>query len=246
MVLFEGSPAPDVVVACMSGSGVPAARAKVEAWLHTTFPHATVRVLPDYAAAYAAIDPPPAAVVIAGTGSVVASPDASGAWVASGGLGWPFGDEGSATLLGQRLIRRLLNEDPQLEEALIRAVFDLHEVDSRAGLLNALRSGDNPGPLFAHSASLLTRSAEEGDAWAQLEVDESMAVLALTISHHLHRHGQGAASPQVALIGGVWASSACRMALRRHVPNHVELLDRHRTQPIDGAVRLAKELSHGL
>ena len=93
---LAGCPEPDVAVACVAGSGHEESRCRVETLLRTRFPAAAVHVLPDYAAAWAAAPANAAAVVVAGTGSVVCTRREDGTFRVSGGLGWMIGDHGSA------------------------------------------------------------------------------------------------------------------------------------------------------
>jgi N-acetylglucosamine kinase-like BadF-type ATPase len=68
---LDGCPDPGLVAACVAGAFAAEGRTRVEQVLHARFPGATVRVEPDYVAAYMVAQAD--IVTIAGTGSIVCS-----------------------------------------------------------------------------------------------------------------------------------------------------------------------------
>lgn len=121
----------------------------------------------------------PGLVLHAGTGSFIAARGLDGATHYAGGLGWRFGDAGSAHDLGRRAVARALLELQGWadESALGRAVCDhvrLHEVNA---LLRHFYSPDTPHGAVAGLAPLVTQHAAAG-------TPEAVALLTASVGEH--------------------------------------------------------------
>ena len=132
----------------------------------------------------------PGLVLHAGTGSFVAARDSDGSTHYAGGLGWRFGDAGSAHDLGRRAVARALLELQGWADssAFGQAVCDqvrLHEVNA---MLRHFYSPDTPPGAVAELAPLVTRLALADDPVAGEILSASigdLARLAQTVSHKL-------------------------------------------------------------
>jgi N-acetylglucosamine kinase-like BadF-type ATPase len=237
---LRGCPAADVVVACVAGASADSARQSAEAALRTLLPAASVRVLPDFVGAFAACPDGTRACVIAGTGSVVCSPDGADGWRFSGGRGWLFGDHGSAAHLGKLFVRAYVT-DPDAASAGCRTLVRTHfGTDEWHAIVAAVQSSPAPALLLAGLAPHVTELATVGDPTAADVLTQSMAGLAGTVTRHVARYAREP-SVRIALSGGMWASA---MAIRAFVTALVgqcpgAVVDEQPVRPLDGAVLLA-------
>lgn len=132
----------------------------------------------------------PGLVLHAGTGSFVAARGLDGSTHYAGGLGWRFGDAGSAHDLGRRAVARALLELQGWADssAFGQAVCDqvtLHEVNA---MLRHFYTPDTPPGAVAELAPLVTRLAQADDPVAGEILSTSigdLARLAQTVSHKL-------------------------------------------------------------
>lgn len=181
--------------------------------LAPTLHGARFTVLPDYAAAWSAAPSGTHVVVIAGTGSVIASHAPATGYAVTGGAGVAGGDPGSALRLG-------------------------HAALAHAGL--------DPGGLsiaeVAGHSERVTSAAEAGEPWAVEALRREMAVLAEDIRLHAARIGRGRLRSRVAATGGVFRSRAAVTALNAALDPSCAVV-RMRTEPVMGAVRIARELA---
>jgi glucosamine kinase len=120
----------------------------------------------------------PGLVLHAGTGSFVAARAPDGSLHYAGGLGWRFGDAGSAYDIGQRAIARALLElqgwaVPTRLAATVRDHAQL-ALDADAGAVTRFfYHHHEPNRVIAGLAPAIVRLASEGDATAQAVVIES-------------------------------------------------------------------------
>jgi glucosamine kinase len=127
----------------------------------------------------------PGLVLHAGTGSFVAARAPDGSLHYAGGLGWRFGDPGSAYDIGQRAIGRALLElqgwaAPSRLATVVRDHAQL-PVDADAGAVTRFfYHHPEPNRLIAALAPAVVRLATEGDAIAQsIVVDSAGELVAL-------------------------------------------------------------------
>jgi N-acetylglucosamine kinase-like BadF-type ATPase len=234
-----------VVAACAAGAGDPQARRQIESLLADKFPGAEIHVFPDYAAAWMAAPVGTNVVVLAGTGSVVCSRARDGGFVSSGGLGWILGDHGSAARLGRALLEHYCAApDAQLAGRLER----LFGISAPTRIAAAIQSSSTPPVLLATAAPTLTAAADSGERWAHDVLQSEMGSLAQTLLSHAAAHLSPRGPLKVALTGGVWESPAAQAIFA------TALIDsgldcsvaRVQREPVEGAVRLAMELSNGI
>lgn len=232
------------IVACVAGARSPNASKRVLDVIHELRPGILAFVFPDFAAAFHALPEGTRVAVIAGTGSVVCSPNVSEAgWLVSGGCGWILGDHGSASALGRAVLEAYVNEFRQWPAWVTNELGALYgDTDPRA-IVRTIHSADAPAQLLALAAPLLTRLAAEGDQCAETILDNQFARLAETTVAHAQRLGHEDAI--VGLTGGVWNSAAAIRSFRLQLELRSDGLQLGSTAPVDpldGAVRIALQL----
>lgn len=175
---LDGCPPARSVAVCAAGAGSPAGRERLRRLLAPKLHGARLAVLPDYAAAWSVAPPGTDVVVIAGTGSVIASRSpAGGGYAVTGGAGVTAGDPGSALRLGHVALDRRGVDGRRLAAA---------EVASRA--------------------TQVTRAAELGERWATEALRAELSALAGDVRGHAARIGRSRST--VAVTGGVFRSAA--------------------------------------
>lgn len=239
----RGLPTPTHVVLCAAGAATDETRARVSDAVLPLFPDAVLQVRPDFDAALALIEGAADVAVVVGTGSVVVSAAPQGAFI-TGGAGWIMGDPGSASDLGQALLRRYFEAPLEMPGEVTDRIVDALGLDRSDQILRSVHLAGAPAAELAKVAPILTALASDGVGWAIESVRSSTASLARGVAYHLRRRGLDRAT--LALLGGVWASStffdgfAADMAA--HAPGAV-VHDLHDRQPVDGALRLARDLA---
>lgn len=239
---LEGCPAPGRITACVAGAESHEMRVRIHDLLAELAPAAVVTVLPDYAAAVAAAPDGTHVVVIAGTGSLVCSRDASGIYAISGGRGWILGDHGSAARLGRAALEWYC-EDPDAARSEFAPVVEgaFGSCDWRR-LVKAISSAPSPAAMLARAAPLLTEAASRGNSWAVSSLNAEMRGLAVTTSRHIERHLATRGMVRIALAGGVWASQVAQRSFSdalAQVGVVPAVVASSAMSPLDGAVRLA-------
>lgn len=241
---LEGCPPADHVVACVAGAGVALARERVYAALRELQPDAHTQVLPDFAAAYHAYAGTADVVVIAGTGSVVCSPEGGG-WRASGGQGWILGDHGSASRLGRAILDAYVQDPAVLPTASIDAIEEIYGERMPGAIVRVIHTHAAPGAALALAAKVLTDLAAEGNAMALELVRQQMQYLAETTAAHVSQLTSGPSGLSVGLVGGVWHSAEAMSAYARELARLAPTL-RVRADgadPLDGALLLADDFA---
>ncbi|HYI80929.1 MAG TPA: hypothetical protein VEW67_08735 [Thermoleophilaceae bacterium] len=157
---LAGCPRSRAVALCAAGAGSSGGRERLRRTLAPLVHGASLAVLPDYAAAWSVAPSGTDVVVIAGTGSVVAS-RAEEEYVVTGGAGVAGGDPGSAVRLG-------------------RAALAQAGVEARG----------MPAVRVAERAVDLTGAAGNGEAWAVEALRAEIAVLADDVRLHAARIGR--------------------------------------------------------
>jgi N-acetylglucosamine kinase-like BadF-type ATPase len=180
---LDGFPRAVSVAVCAAGAGSPAGRERLRRLLAPRLRGASLTVLPDYAAAWAVAPVGTEIVVIAGTGSVVASRRSDGGYAVTGGAGVAGGDPGSAVRLGRAA---------------------LAHAGANASRLSAV--------AVARHAARLTAAAGRGERGAADLLRAELAPLADEVRRHAMRIGAGL-RPLVAATGGVLRNRAALAAL---------------------------------
>jgi N-acetylglucosamine kinase-like BadF-type ATPase len=238
---LAGCPEPAFVTACVAGSAEQHCRRRVEDLLRARFPRAAVQVLPDYAAAWAAAPATAAAVVVAGTGSVVCTRREDGTFRVSGGLGWMVGDHGSAARLGRALLDWYACASPgPVPLSVVEALVDIYGTAEVRALAHEIGAAAAPATELARAAPVLSATAADGHEHARSLIAAEMGQLAATAASHLDDSGG-----LVALAGGVWRSDICRDAFTRALAALAPGASTAPVErpPVDGAVVLAQEFA---
>ena len=108
-------------------------------------------------------------VVISGTGSICMVRDATGATALAGGWGWPLGDEGSATWVGWKAVRRaLVAWEEGLQSSLVSLIVDVWELEAEEasdphGLMRAAARATRDTRGYARLAPRVYDFAMDGD-----------------------------------------------------------------------------------
>jgi len=165
----------------------------------------------------------PGVVVIAGTGSVVYGVAADGRAMMAGGLGYVFGDEGSAFGIARAAIRRADASDALRER--VRAFFAVDSALQVARTLYAGAIGRDRIAAFAHAL------LDDPDEEVQTLLDAELAALASQIQ----RVRAALDVDAVAAIGGMTKSAYYLTRLQREVP-----LVEPKFAPVVGALILAR------
>jgi glucosamine kinase len=185
----------------------------------------------------------PAAVVIAGTGSVAYGETSAGRRIQLGGYGYLFGDDGSSFAIARNAVStamRLADRGVTTDLGLAAlAFFDLP--DLRA-LARAFSVGELTRPRLATFARVVHDAARLGDAGAQTIIDEAAGALAALGVHIVERLGGTEDVPiAVAFVGGGFTNAGLRATTERRfaslTPNGRVLEARY--EPAVGAALLA-------
>jgi N-acetylglucosamine kinase-like BadF-type ATPase len=234
----------------LAGADRPEISRPLTAWLRKHLPARFHLLTTDAAIALEAAleentrEEAPCIVVIAGTGSIACSRDASGQMLRSGGWGAIFGDEGSSYDLARKAVQAALRARDErgpttrLGQALAHA-RGLKSVIELPGLRASSEE-------IAALAPVVIKSARAGDAVARQLVDNAgrdLAQLALALVPHLNRRK---ASLRVVCVGGLFqASASLRRSFARYLHENapearVSLL---RRAPVEGALALARRVA---
>lgn len=194
-----------------------------------------------------AIGPRPGTIVIAGTGAVAVSMDASGRVERCGGWGYRIGDEGSAYAIGMQALQRAVRsvDGRSAPAAVADAVLSEMAYEDYFQLKAALMGGEISVERIASLSKLVSRLAQAGDDdcrhilnWAGHELAQ------LPIA--LIQRGCAPEHAPIAHVGGVFndplVASAYATDLARRYPDAQRMPARH--PPLIGALMLAYE-AHG-
>ncbi len=190
-------------------------------------------------------------VIISGTGAVAAGRNKAGETFRTLGLGWEFGDWGSASDIAQEALRGVANaytgRGP--ETTLTAAMCAYVGAESAADLLERASRG---APGLSHDdyedprvAPLVIREAERGDAVARDILDRAGASLGESAALVARRLSMESEPFHVVLAGGLFRNEsrlvdeAIEVAVRRVA--HRASLVRLDTAPVVGAVLTALE-----
>ncbi|MBZ5526545.1 MAG: hypothetical protein LAN71_01395 [Acidobacteriia bacterium] len=166
------------IVAALAGAGRLDLAEAVRAQLLHVYPDSKVRVITDLDAALAAMEPGPALVLVAGTGSAAIGRDAAGRVLRGGGHGAFTGDEGSAQDIGRKAIAALLRERQaaHADSALERAI--LHELAFPSWRDLQSIAPDAVDDTYPRVCRVVLQAADAGDPLAQSLLREAAGQLA--------------------------------------------------------------------
>ncbi len=122
-------------------------------------------------------------VVISGTGSICMVRDETGATALAGGWGWPLGDEGSATWVGWKAVRRTLAAwEEGLHSSLVGLIMDVWELEAEEasdphGLMRVAARAIGDTREYARLAPRVYDFAMDGDPDAVTILRETGTVL---------------------------------------------------------------------
>jgi N-acetylglucosamine kinase-like BadF-type ATPase len=169
-----------------AGLAAPMDRALVESLIREEFGDIRFMWLSEAEIALALYDLDWGIAVVAGTGSSCQFLSRDGVWVASGGLGPQFGDEGSGYWIGKEAIAAAMRAETAQGPAteLLDRLRDFYELDRMLSVLKLCdRSGHVPGPRVAACVPVVIACAVEGDTVAQLvlrQAGQALGDLVLT------------------------------------------------------------------
>jgi N-acetylglucosamine kinase-like BadF-type ATPase len=243
----RGCPTPTHVCGCFAGLLTAEDRSRAIGLLSELFPASRINAEPDYAAAFFASEQDTDICVIAGTGSLVCSWNGE-KMVKSGGRGYMLGDQGSAFQYGRDALLAYLANPSGASTALKKCVLDLFEDEEEPAIVSRLYRSPSPQAALAKLAKPLASDAKAGAEYALASVKRNAAALADVVLHHALTHLSWKKEIKVSLSGGVWKTSSVFIdgfaaALTK---SDVQFqMERIKTPPVYGAVRMAKEMASG-
>src|SRR6202789_700481 len=184
------------------------------------FGHAVVRYKHDSVIALAgAIRDRPAAVVIAGTGSVAYGESANRDPVRAGGYGYLFGDEGSSFAIARTALAGAMHQsDRGVQTDLGLAALAFFDCPDLRALARAVGLGEIGRPQVASFARVVFDAARLGDPEAGAIVEDAAAALADLAQLIVEQlgHADLPAVP-VAFVGGAMDNADLRLAAARRL-----------------------------
>lgn len=168
-----------------------------------------------------AAGPPPAIVLVAGTGSAAIGRAATGPAIRSGGHGPKQSDEGSAFAVGRSAVLQLAS--PTVEGEALRGKLALLFPARSVELLVSLE-GAEADALYPRVFPLVAAAADEGDRLAQRLLDEAAANLASFVADVKEKLQLGDARFVLGMTGGMigrskYLDTRLNEALRRVAPH---------------------------
>jgi N-acetylglucosamine kinase-like BadF-type ATPase len=243
----RGCPKPTVVCGCFAGLLTEDDRGRAIALLKELFPETIAFAQPDYAAALYASDEGADVCVIAGTGSLVCSRGDSGI-VKGGGRGYILGDEGSAFQYGKSALLAYLANPLGSSTTLKKCIVDLFDAEDEPTIVSRLYRSPSPQATLAKLAKPLASDARAGAPYALASIAENASALAQIVTNHVAQHLSWKKEIRVILSGGLWKTSNVFIegfAAELDKGDIAFHLERIKTPPVFGAVRLAKEMAIG-
>jgi N-acetylglucosamine kinase-like BadF-type ATPase len=222
-------------------------RGRAIALLKELFPQSQAFAEPDYAAALYASDEGADVCVIAGTGSLVCSRGESGI-AKSGGRGYILGDEGSAYQYGKSALLAYLSNPLAASTTLKKCIVDLFDAEDEPTIVSRLYRSPSPQATLAKLAKPLAADARAGSEYAGRSIAENASALAGIVRRHVAQHLSWKKEIRVILSGGLWKTSNVFIegfAAELDKGDIAYRLERIKTPPVFGAVRLAKEMAIG-
>lgn len=243
----KGCPAPSVVCGCFAGLLTEDDRGRAIALLKELFPGANLHAEPDYAAALYASEEGTDICVIAGTGSLVCSKGPERI-IKSGGRGYILGDEGSAFRYGKDALLAYIANPSGASAPLKKCIVDLFDAEDEPTIVSKLYRSPSPQATLAKLAKPLAADAKSGIGYAEDSITRNASELADIVREHAARHLSWKKEIRVSLSGGLWKTSNVFIEGFANQLGNGDVafsLERIKTPPVFGAVRLAKEMAIG-
>lgn len=244
---MRGCPTPDAICACFAGLLTEEDRIRALELLHEVFPGVNTRAEPDYTAAFFACAEGVDLCVISGTGSLVCS-EQGGKMAKSGGRGYILGDEGSAFQYGRDALLAYFANPEGASPPLKKCIVDVFDVEDEPSIVSRLYRSPSPQAALAKLAKPLASDARAGVEYAVTSIDRHSRALARVVLGHASAFMPWKKKLEVCLSGGLWKTSIVFVeGLERALGgSDLEIhLERIKTPPVFGAVRLAKEMASG-
>jgi N-acetylglucosamine kinase-like BadF-type ATPase len=160
----------------------------------------------------------PAAVVIAGTGSVAYGEPALGEPVRAGGFGYLFGDEGSSFAIARTtLAAAMRSTDRGVLTDLGSAALAYFDVTDLRALARAVSLNAIGRPQLAGFARVVLDAARLGDPEARAIVDDAAAALSGLAQLVVEQLGGADGSVPVAFVGGALDNASFRADVEQRV-----------------------------
>ena len=201
-------------------------------------------IVPDYAAALAAVGEGPAVVVLSGGGAVAYGRGPSGNEALAGGGGYLVGDEGSGFDIGRKAVAAALRfADGRSEPTiLLDEVLAHFKLESMGAVLGAIYSTGLDKATVAALAPVVAAAASAGDSIALDIIQTSANELALAAFAVINRLFPQKSAANVYLMGGIAAMGEVLTlpfahALTKSWPN--ALPHTSSRSPLDGALVIA-------
>jgi N-acetylglucosamine kinase-like BadF-type ATPase len=239
----SGCPPVAAAAGCFAGLLTARDRQQAEDHLRRLLPGAVVRAWPDYAAALAA-DPEADAIMICGTGSVVAWWQ-DGDIRKAGGGGPLLGDVGSAYWLGRNALSPAIFSGGRWSPNLTRHVGKRYGSLDPNEVIAGIYRRDSPAAEIALAAKVAVDDWTEGEPGADTLIDQHLVSILEQLAP-VARKGA-----RISLAGGFWNLSP------RLLPRMIELdqeeglnliggndvrIEVLAIEPVQGAVNLARQL----
>jgi len=243
---LEGAPLAETVCACFAGLLTAQDRETAIGYLSDIIPAPNIEARPDFHATVAAA-PDCDAIVIAGTGTIIASGLSDGTIVKSGGGGILLGDEGSAMSIGRNAIAAyvLPATRPNAGPHFTRTIH-AHFGDSTPNeIIHALYTHPTPASFLASFAPSVVADWANADPFATPILQDTFSKLGKYLSNHLLTHHRELCNPIVGLSGGLWLGHPnLRSLLACNTLTPGLTLKRIDVDPVEGALRLATQSIH--
>ncbi len=250
---LSNAPTPETAAGCFAGLLTDADRHRALVILEQVLPSSKVVAYPDYYATLAA-DPHADCVLVAGTGSLVASRTEDGRIVKSGGGGPLLADHGSAFDLGRRVLNRTLLAPRPLEASPLfwEAVIEQFGTREPSQVLAAVYRCVSPAARVAKLAPTIVFDALRGIPYAEQSLCETISALATLLHDHIAQYAADRDPLNIRLAGGLWETEDA--VVKRFHQAFLDLsgggvgpdiiIERLSREPVLGAAQLARELSH--
>ncbi len=250
----SGLERPDFVFGCFAGLLTEADRHRAVWYLMRTI-GGVCEAGPDYFAALAA-DGSTDVIVIAGTGSLVASRLGEGV-VKSGGGGIVLSDEGSLADIGRQVLANALLGPVPFAGPMSGVRSVCGDVFGTTEPNEVIASLYRDGPIAVRLAKVGVWAIQNQgqEEWVSATVETSLARLAERLTAHIESHHGGAKNLTVRLTGGLWEVDPGAVArfngLCRPYFSGLGISGMQASvlviEPVVGAARLARELDeHGI
>ncbi len=242
-------PNPDVVCACFAGLLTADDQLRAEHIVQAIFPRAEVHARPDYWAAFYGCEEGTDVCVIAGTGSLVCSKGSNGL-VKSGGRGFVLGDQGSAFQYGREALLHYLDAPDSASADLVATIEKVTGEREEAKVLSRVYRGGSPAATLARFAKPFGHDATQGIPYAVEALSKHSRALAQVVDRHIRCHFGNRNEVSLVLAGGLWQIAGIFrdefMSQLKEFGHGIEYsVQRIKHPPVEGAVRLAKELVNG-